>query len=82
MQLTLFELLFIYKMTTKEQFLIEHNSLSPLNLKATMDILACFKAEKPTLFKSGDYSIAKIRRPFIFWLTSLTEAQKEKMNNA
>ena len=66
-------------MTTKEQFLIKHNSLASLGLKATMEMLACFAAEKPALFKSGDCSIEKIRRPFIFWLTSLTNIQKEKM---
>ena len=67
-------------MTTKEQFLIKHNSLASLNMRATMGMLICFKAEKPALFKGGDYSIEKIRRPFIFWLTSLSDAQKEKMN--
>ncbi len=68
-------------MTTKEQFLIEHNRLSPLNLRATMNILIRFKTEKPALFKSNDWSINRIRRPFIFWLTSLTEAEKEEMSN-
>jgi hypothetical protein len=68
-------------MTTKKQFLIEHNRLSPLNLKATMDMLIRFKTEKPALFKSDDWPIDKIRRPFIFWLTSLPKAKKEKMNN-
>jgi len=64
-------------MTTKKEFLTEHNKLSPLNFKATMDILARFKAEKPALFKDNDWAINKIRRPFIFWLTSLTKAEKE-----
>lgn len=67
-------------MTTKEQFLTEHNRLSPLNLRATMDILIRFKEEKPTLFKSDDWPINRIRRPFIFWLTSLPETRK-KMSN-
>jgi hypothetical protein len=57
-------------MTTKEQFLIEHNKLAPENLKATMDTLTSFEAEKPRLFKTNDWSIAKIRRPFISWLSS------------
>ena len=69
MQLKLFELLFKY-MTTKEEFLIEHNKLSPSNFKATMDTLACFKAEKPGLINNNDWPIAKIRRPFILWLSS------------
>jgi hypothetical protein len=69
-------------MTTKEQFLIEHNDLAPLNLKATMDMLDCFKDEKPMLFKSDDWPVDKIRRPFILWLTSLTKEKKERMVNA
>jgi hypothetical protein len=68
-------------MTTKEQFLDEHNKLSPLNMKATLDMLASFKADKPGLFKNDDWPINKIRRPFIFWLTSLTKGQKEVMGN-
>ncbi|PIR94696.1 hypothetical protein COT95_02835 [Candidatus Falkowbacteria bacterium CG10_big_fil_rev_8_21_14_0_10_37_6] len=68
-------------MTTKEQFLVEHNKLSPLNLKATMSMLTVFKAEKPSLFKSNDWPVYKIRRPFIFWLTSMTMAKKAKMND-
>lgn len=58
------------QMTTKEQFMIEHNKLSPLNLKANIDMLDSFKEEKPTLFKDDDWSVDKIRRPFILWLTS------------
>ena len=69
-------------MTTKEQFITEHNKLSPENLQATKGMLARFKDEKPTLFKDGDFSIDKIRRPFIFWLTSLTESEKEEMGCA
>ena len=57
-------------MTTKEEFLDEHNKLSPNNFKATMDTLACFEAEKPGLIKNNDWTIAKIRRPFILWLSS------------
>ncbi|OGF28263.1 hypothetical protein A2477_04655 [Candidatus Falkowbacteria bacterium RIFOXYC2_FULL_47_12] len=69
-------------MTTKEQFLSEHNRLSPLNLRATIIMLARFKTDKPALFKSSDWPIDKIRRPFILWLTSLTKAQKEEMSAA
>jgi len=57
-------------MTNKEKFLTEHNELAPLKLKATIEILDRFKAEKPGLFKNNDWSIHKIRRPFILWLTS------------
>ncbi|MEA3398763.1 MAG: hypothetical protein U9R06_03400 [Patescibacteria group bacterium] len=62
-------------MTTKKQFLIEHNKLSPVNLRATTEMLARFKAEKPALFKDNDWPIAKIRRPFVFWLSSQAEAK-------
>lgn len=64
-------------MTTKEQFIIEHNKLSPSSLRVTRDMLTRFKTEKPTLFKSDDWSIEKIRRPFICWLTSLPKAKED-----
>jgi hypothetical protein len=57
---------------TKKEFLKEHNKLSPDNLKATMEKLTLFKKEKPGLFKDDEnnWPIKKIRRPFVFWLTS------------
>jgi hypothetical protein len=58
--------------SSKKQFLKEHNRLSPENLKATIPLLSRFKMEKPSLFKSNDWSIEKLRRPFILWLTSLS----------
>jgi hypothetical protein len=59
-------------MTQQEMFLLEHNKLSPLNLRATSALLVRFKEEKPTLFEGGDdWSLDKLRRPFIMWLTSL-----------
>ncbi|MBL7058109.1 hypothetical protein ISS03_02110 [Patescibacteria group bacterium] len=64
-------------MTTKEEFIIEHNKLSPLNLKATMEMLINFQIEKPGLLKDDDWSIDKIRRPFILWLTSPTNAKRD-----
>jgi len=60
----------------KEQFLEEHNRLSPANLKATASLLSRFKIEKASLFKNNCWPIDKIRRPFILWLTS--SAFKEK----
>jgi len=54
----------------KEQFLEEHNRLSPANLKATISLLSSFKIEKASLFKDDNWSIEKLRRPFILWLTS------------
>jgi len=57
-------------MTRKQNFLLEHNKLSPLNLHATLVMLTCFKKDKPALFKDNEWSIDKLRRPFILWLTS------------
>lgn len=58
-------------MTNKEQFLIEHNKLSPLSLQADLILLTRFKEDKRALFKDDNWSIDKLRRPFILWLTSL-----------
>jgi hypothetical protein len=55
----------------KEEFLEEHNRLSPPNLKATISLLSRFRTEKASLFKDDYWSIDKLRRPFIMWLTSL-----------
>lgn len=67
-------------MTKKQQFLLEHNKLSPLNLQATPALLARFKIDKTLLFKNDDWSIDKLRRPFILWLTSLMVGEKERIN--
>lgn len=64
---------------SKEQFLEEHNRLSPLNLKATLSLLSRFKTEKTSLFKNEDWSMDKLRRPFVLWLTSLTLKEKERV---
>jgi len=66
-------------MTEKQQFLQEHNKLSPSNLQATAALLLRFRAEKPSLFKDDNWPLEKLRRPFIFWLTSLTDAEKENI---
>ena len=68
-------------MTKKQHFLSEHNKLSPLNLQATAFLLSRFKTEKASLFKDKNWSIDKLRRPFIFWLTSLTTEEKEDIKN-
>lgn len=68
-------------MTPKQEFLQEHNKLSPLNLQATMALLTHFKAQKNTLFKDADWSLEKLRRPFIIWMTSLTVEEKKNINN-
>ena len=66
-------------MTTKEQFLSEHNRLSPLNLQATIALLSRFRIDKTSLFKNDDWSVDKLRRPFVLWLTSLTLEEKENI---
>ena len=64
-------------MTKKQQFLSEHNKLSPSNLQATISLLSRFKIKRASLFKDDNWSIDKLRRPFILWLTSLREGEKE-----
>ena len=59
-------------MTNKQQFLEDHNKLSPMDLQATASLLSRFREEKAVLFKNNDWSLDKLRRPFIMWLTSLT----------
>ena len=61
----------------KEQFLEEHNKLSPMNLKATTSLLSRFRIERASLFKDNNWSIDKLRRPFVSWLTSLSRDKKE-----
>jgi len=61
----------------KGQFLEEHNRLSPLNLQATTPLLSRFRIEKASLFKDDNWSIDKLRRPFILWLTSLTDKERQ-----
>jgi len=67
-------------MTKKQQFLSEHNRLSPLNLQATISLLSHFRTEKALLFKNNNWSVDKLRRPFVLWLTSLTSEEKENIN--
>ena len=47
------------------------------DMQATASMLSHFKIEKESLFKDNNWSIDKLRRPFIFWLTSLTSKEKE-----
>jgi hypothetical protein len=61
----------------KEQFLEEHNRLSPVNLRATISLLSRFRIEKASLFKGDNWPIDKLRRPFILWLTSLSWDKKK-----
>ena len=64
-------------MTKQENFLIEHNRLSPVSLQATLVLLDQFREEKLSLFKNNDWSVDKLRRPFIIWLTSLLLLEKK-----
>ncbi len=67
-------------MTKKEQFLSDHNKLSPSNLQASHPLLSRFKIEKALLFKDKEWSLDKLRRPFILWLTSLSDKEKNNIN--
>lgn len=71
-----------FQKTTKEEFLSEHNRLSPLNMQITIPLLSRFRIEKALLFKNDNWPLDKLRRPFIFWLTSLTSEEKEKIKKA
>lgn len=62
---------------SKEQFLIEHNKLSPLNLQATLVLLNRFKKEKRPLLEDNGWSIDKLRIPLISWLLSLPPIKKK-----
>lgn len=68
------------ELITKEQFLAEHNKLSPKNLQATLALLTRFQEEKKPLLKSNGWSVDKMRIPFISWLISLSieEGKKKK----
>ena len=55
---------------SKEQFLIEHNRLSPLNLQTTFAGLTLFQLAKKPLLADINWSL-KLRIPLIIWLTSL-----------
>ena len=63
---------------TQEQFLAEHNKLSPRNLRANGDLLLRFRQEKSSLFKEDGWSLEKLRRPFIIWLTAQSLYEKSK----
>ena len=62
---------------SKEQFLEEHNKLSPANLQATLTLLNRFKEEKRPLMKDDGWCLDKLRIPFISWLTALQEPDEK-----
>jgi hypothetical protein len=63
---------------SKEQFLEEHNKLSPSNLRATLALLNRFKEEKKPLMKDTEWCLDKHRIPFISWLTTIQEPDKKE----
>jgi len=63
----------------KEQFLIEHNKLSPTNLQATFALLTRFQEEKKPLLKDTEWS-NKLRIPFISWLLALPQQSPLEKN--
>lgn len=63
---------------SKEQFLQEHNKLSPSNLQATLALLNRFKEEKRPLMKDDAWCLDKLRIPFISWLTAMQDDPKKK----
>ena len=68
---------------SKEQFLQEHNKLSPSNLQATLAMLDRFKEEKKPLMKDDGWCLDKLRIPFISWLTAMqNEKDKEKLKKS
>lgn len=61
-----------------EEFMAEHNRLSPVNLQVTKEVLLRFQGEKSSLFRDGAWSIEKMRRPFIEWLCAASPNKKTK----
>jgi hypothetical protein len=65
------------ELINKEQFLEEHNKLSPSNLQATLALLNQFKEAKKPLLKDNSWCLEKLRIPFITWLTNLPKPDKK-----
>jgi len=62
---------------SKEQFLEEHNKLSPSSLQATLALLNQFKEEKKPLMEDNSWCLDKLRIPFISWLTAMQDPDKK-----
>ena len=62
-------------MISKQEFLIEHNKLSPKNLQATLTMLTHFQEEKKPLLKDDSWSVDKLRIPLIAWILSASPAE-------
>ena len=66
-------------MISKEQFLQEHNKLSPLNLQATLPLLTHFQEEKKPLLKDDAWCVDKLRIPLISWMLALPEKKAKEL---
>ena len=66
-------------MSKKQQFVVEHNRLASASLRVTSEMLSRFRIERASLFKDAEWSIDKLRLPFIRWLTSFSEEDRAKM---
>jgi hypothetical protein len=53
-----------------------------LGLQTTKSLLSRFRIEKTALFKDDSWPIDKIRRPFIMWLTSLTQEERKTIEKS
>lgn len=56
----------------KEQFLIEHNKLSPKHLQVNFALLTKFQEEKRPMLKDTQWS-HKLRIPLISWMSSMPQ---------
>ena len=63
----------------KDQFLIEHNKLSPINLQVTLSLLTQFQEEKRPLLKNNGWCIDKLRIPLVLWLISLPPEKNKRI---
>ena len=62
---------------SKEQFLEEHNKLSPLHLQANLALLTRFQEEKKPLLKDNEWCLEKLRIPLISWITALPKPEEK-----
>ena len=66
-------------MSKKQQFLEKHNKLSSPELQANLTMLSHFREDKVSIFKDDNWNLDKLRRPFIMWLTSLSDEKKKEI---
>lgn len=69
------------ELLTKEQFLAEHNRLSPNNLQATFALLTKFQEEKRPLLKDSEWS-HRLRIPLISWIAALPQEKKKMLRKS